>query len=245
MRETLESVPTPDGTMPTYVIHPDDIHVAWPTVIFLMDGASIRPELRDMASRLATAGYCVLLPYLFYRSGPYREFSRAPDEIRLRRDYITALSTGLVLSDVTALLNYAQELPASSDGPIGVLGYCMSGAWALAAASAFPSRVAAAAAVHGGHLVTDAEDSPHLNLKGIQGKVYISWADDDPTAPVEGIPAMRAALAEADVEGDVELMAGALHGFAAPGGDRYDRAASERHWQRLHELFGPLRKRSA
>jgi carboxymethylenebutenolidase len=240
VRESTELVRTPDGEMPTVVVHPEHPGRSWPTVIWLMDGRSIRPALREMASRLATSGYCVVLPYLFYRSGPYREFTSSAEDIEVRDRCIAALSSDLVVSDVATLLSWTAGLPASSDGPVGVLGYCMSGAWALAAAREFPDRVAAAASVHGGRLVTDGEDSPHRNLKGIRASVYVCWADDDPTAPADGVPVMRDALAQAGVDGDVELMVGARHGFTAPDNVKYDRNAAERHWERLHALFQGL-----
>jgi len=227
--------------MPTFAFHPEDAPEPLPTVIWLMDGLSIRPELRDMASRLATAGYCVLQPYLYYRSGPYREFGTAVADLDARRAFMNAMTPEMAVRDVAAVMGCAKDLPASSDGPIGIVGYCMSGSWALAAARMFSDRVAAVSSVHGGYLVTEAPGSPHRNLDGINARSYISWADDDPSAPVGGIEPMRQALADAGIEGDVELMPGAMHGFAVPGTDRYDRDASERHWERLHALFGRLR----
>jgi carboxymethylenebutenolidase len=242
VRETQETISTRDGEMPTFVFHPAQVAAPLPTVIWLMDGLSIRPALRDMASRLATAGYCVLQPYLFYRSGPYREFGAAPEDVELRRSFMQAMTPELAVRDVSALIEYAGALPASSDAPMGIVGYCMSGSWALAAAREFSGRVSAVASVHGGYLVTDGPDSPHRNLDGIDAQAYIAWADDDPSAPAEGIELMRRALADAAVDGEVELMSGAPHGFAPPGSDRYRRAASEKHWERLHALFRRLQK---
>lgn len=241
MRQTLEVVHTPDGEMPTYVFHPELGSGPWPTVIWLMDGPGIRPATRDMASRLATAGYCVLLPYAFYRNGLYREFSTSQDDVALRQSYIKTLNTKLALRDIGALLSFRASLPAAGDSPIGVVGYCMSGPWAIAAAREFSSQVAVAASVHGVHLVTEAQDSPHRNLEGIRGRLYVSWADADALAPADGIPVLRAAIAEAGIDGEVEFMPGALHGFAATTNPQYNRTASERHWEQLHELFRELR----
>jgi carboxymethylenebutenolidase len=241
MRETFESVRTKDGEMPAFVFHPEKEGQSWPTVLWLMDGPGIRQGLRDMASRLATAGYCVVLPYAFYRNGPYREFGPSTQDVELRRSYHKTMSTDKALEDIEALQSYCKDLPASSDGPIGVIGYCMSGSWAIAAAREFSGRVAAAASVHGGELVTDEESSPHRNLEGIRARLYIAWADQDPTAPAEGVPTFRAAVKEAGIEGEVEFMAGALHGFAATTNPQYHRGAAERHWEQLHDLFGGLR----
>jgi carboxymethylenebutenolidase len=114
----------------------------------------------------------------------------------------------------------------------------MSGPLVLALAQHMPERVAAVASVHGAWLVAeDRDDSPHREVDRIRGEVYFAWADDDPTAPADQIPVMESALDEAGVRHQIDFMEGALHGFAPPGGARYDEAASEQHWERVFDLF--------
>jgi carboxymethylenebutenolidase len=235
VNETMVDIRTPEGTMPTYIVRPE-ADGPWPTALMLMDGLSLRPALRDMASRLATAGYYVALPYLYYRSGPYREFSTEPEDVKVRREYMADVTPPRVLSDTRALLGFLQDDPASRDGALGVFGYCLGGALALYVAGAFP-QVAGVGVIHGSDLVTDKDDSPHRAVDGIKAELYVSWADEDTHAPKEDLPVVRDALADAGVRASFEFMTGAHHGFAAPFGQHYDRAASERHWERLHDLF--------
>ena len=99
-----------------------------------------------------------------------------------------------------------------------------------------PDRIAAAASIHGAWLVRDTPDSPHLDLHGVQAEVYFAWCDNDPTAPADTIPVMTAALDAAGVVNTVDFLTDAEHGFA-PAGPRYNRAASELHWERVHSLL--------
>ena len=236
MIEERVEIKTRDGEMPAFIFHPEE-GGPWPVVLYLMDAPSIRPALKDMASRLATAGYYVMLPYLFYRGGPYREFGMSDEDMHARRDLMGTVSRGGIVTDAEALLEHAAKDPAAGDGKIGAVGFCMSGRLVLALAQAMPDRVAAVAAIHGGGYVIDREDSPHLQVDKIQGEVYFGWADEDPGAPREHIPIMEKALKDAGVRHRIDFMEGALHGFAPPGGQRYHREASERHWERVHDLF--------
>jgi carboxymethylenebutenolidase len=235
MIETEVQVTTPDGVMPTFVFHPehDGPH---PVVLYLMDAPSIRPALRDMASRLATAGYYVMLPYLYYRGGPYREFGQSDEEMHQRRELMDTITLANIVGDADALLAVADADPAARDGAVGAVGFCMSGPLVIALARARPERVAAVASVHGARLVRDTDDSPHGGLDRVRAEVYLAWCDPDPSAPAETIPVMRAALAAAGVRHTIDVITTARHGFA-PAGERYDRAASELHWERVHSLL--------
>ena len=236
MIERRIEVETGDGTMTTFVVHPEE-GGPHPVVLYLMDAPSIRPALMDMASRLATAGYYVMLPFLFYRGSEYREFGQSDEDMHLRRDLMATGSREGILRDAAALLDVAHDDPMASDGPIGAVGFCMSGRLVLALAQNMPERVAAVASIHGGGLVLDRDDSPHRQLDRIRGEVYLGWPDEDPSAPKEAIPVMEEALTAAGVRHRIDFMEGALHGYAPPGGARYDRAASETHWERVHDLF--------
>jgi len=235
MIETEVQVTTPDGVMPTFVFHPehDGPH---PVVLYLMDAPSVRPALRDMASRLASAGYYVMLPYLYYRGGPYREFGQSDEEMHRRRELMDTITLENIVGDADALLAVAGADPAASDGAVGAVGFCMSGPLVIALARARPERVAAVASIHGARLVRDTDDSPHRGLDRVRAEVYLAWCDPDVSAPAETIPVMRAALEAAGVRHAIDVITTAPHGFA-PAGERYDRAASELHWERVHSLL--------
>ncbi len=236
MIERRTELATDDGTMTTFIVHPDE-GGPHPVVLLLMDAPSIRPALHDMASRLATAGYYVMMPFLFYRGTEFKEFGASDEDMHLRRELMGTVSRDGILTDARALLAEAASDDAASDGPIGAVGYCMSGRLVMALAQNMPDRVAAGASIHGGGLVLDRDDSPHRQVDRIRAELYFGWPDDDPSAPKEAIPDMEQALTEAGVAHRIEFMEGALHGYAPYGGARYHRAASETHWERLHDLF--------
>jgi carboxymethylenebutenolidase len=236
MIERRVDIETADGTMPTFVFHPEEGGPN-PVVIYLMDAPSIRPALRDMASRLATVGYYVLLPYLYYRGGPYREFTSSDEDMHARRDLMATVTPQGVVADAAALLDFARKDPMAGDGKVGVVGFCMSGRSVVALAQAYPDRVAAGASIHGAWLVSDADDSVHRHVDRIQAELYFGWADDDPTAPREDLAVMDKALTDAGVRHRIDFMEGARHGFAPPGHQNYDRTASETHWERVFDLF--------
>jgi carboxymethylenebutenolidase len=247
MIERRIEVTTPDGVMPTFVYHPD-IDGPHPVVLYLMDAPSIRPALKDMASRLATAGYYVMLPYLFYRGGPFREFGQSDEDMHARRELMDAVTPTNIVGDAEALLaiadgdpaargnTVAEGDPAARDNKVGAVGFCMSGGLVIALAKALPERVAAAASIHGAWLVRDTPDSPHLGLETAKAEVHFAWVDPDATAPPEHIPVMTGALEKAGVRYTIDVVTDAVHGFA-PAGERYDRTASERHWERVHSLL--------
>jgi carboxymethylenebutenolidase len=126
--------------------------------------------------------------------------------------------------------------PAARSGRIGAVGFCMSGGLTIALAKAMPDRVAAAASIHGAWLVRDGADSPHLGLEAVEAEVYLAWCDNDPTAPLDHLETMRKSLEAAGVRHTIDFLEDAVHGFA-PAGERYHRAASELHWERVHALL--------
>jgi len=229
-------VETADGVMKTFVHHPSH-GGPHPIVLYLMDAPSIRPALQEMAARLASAGYYVMLPYLFYRGGPYREFGMTDEDMHARQELMKTVSPTGILSDAGALLAVAEEDPAASGGAFGAVGFCMSGGLTVAIAKAMPDRMAAAASIHGAWLVRDTDDSPHLGLERARAEMYFAWCDNDPTAPVADLDKMRVALDAAGVRYTVDFLDDAVHGFAPPGSERYNRAASELHWERVHSLL--------
>src|SRR6266545_2225943 len=163
MIEREVDVTTSDGVMKTFIYHPehDGPH---PVVLYLMDAPSIRPVLKDMANRLASAGYYVMLPYLFYRGGPFRAFGMSDEDMHARQELMGTVTRANIVGDAKALLALAADDGDAADGPVGVVGFCMSGGLAIAVARAIPERVRAAASIHGAWIVSDASDSVHLGL---------------------------------------------------------------------------------
>jgi carboxymethylenebutenolidase len=236
MIESAVDITTPDGAMKTFIFHPQ-ASGPHPVVLYLMDAPSIRPALQDMASRLATAGYYVMLPYLFYRGGPFREFGQSDEDMHARRDLMGTVTPTNIVGDANALLAYADRDAAARGGSVGAVGFCMSGGLAISVARARPDRVTAAASIHGAWLVRDTPDSPHLGLDTVRAEVYFGWCDNDPTAPADTVPTMTSALDAADVPYTLDFLTDAVHGYAPPGTERYDRRASELHWERVHDLL--------
>ena len=237
MIERQIEIKTPEGSMTTFEYHPEE-GGPYPVVFYLMDAPSIRPALKDMASRLASAGYYVLMPFLYYRDSPYKEFGTSDAEMHQRRELMQGVTRDRMMVDAEALLAHAADNKmADTDGKIGAVGFCMSGPLVLGLAQRIPDKVAAIASVHGAWVVTDKDDSPHLDIDQIRAEVYFAWADDDPTATEEEREIMDAAMSAAGVNYRIDFMAGALHGFAPPGGERYNREAAERHWEHVHALF--------
>jgi carboxymethylenebutenolidase len=226
---------TGEGRMPTW-IHRPGIPGPHPLVLYLMDAPSIRPALHDMASRLATAGYYVMLPYLFYRGGPYREFGTSDEDMHARRDLMGTVTPTGILADAAAMLAHADTDPAADTSHFGAVGFCMSGGLTLALAKAHPDRMVAAASIHGAWLVREGTDSPHLGLEQATAEVYLGWCDNDPTAPIADRDAIEAALTAAGLTYTLDFYTDAVHGYA-PAGERHNRAASEQHWERVHDMF--------
>jgi carboxymethylenebutenolidase len=212
-----------------------------PGVILYMDAFGPRPALDDMAGRLASAGYVVLVPDLFYRSGGYGPFdTHTAFTTETTRNQIMgmmhATTQALTERDSGAFIDALAEGGAS--GPIGVVGYCMGGGRALTAAAAYPQKVAAAASFHGGNLASDAPDSPHLRAGTIAARVYVGSAGVDNSFPPEQSARLAQALREATVDHVIENYVGMAHGWAVPDHGVYNQAGAERHWRRLLEFFG-------
>lgn len=235
MIEREITVTTPEGPMPTFVFHPED-GGPHPVVLYLMDAPGIRPALKDMARRLAEAGYYVMLPNLYYRAGQFEELGMSDQDAHRRAELMQMVGPTNIVSDAEALLAAAAEDPAAGDGPVGAVGFCMSGGLALSVARALPERVAAVASIHGAWLVRDTDDSPHLGLDTVQAEVHFAWVVPDGTAPPETIPVVEQALIEAGVTYTLDLETEAQHGFA-PAGPRHHPEASERHWDRVLDLL--------
>lgn len=226
---------TRDGAMNTFITHPEE-DSPYPVVFFLMDAPGKREELHDMARRLGSAGYYVMLPNLYYRR--LREFDIESSTREVMFEHMNSLSNAMVCDDIQALMDFAATDDAAREGKAGCVGYCMSGPFAFAAAAAFADRIAASASFHGVRLVTDADDSPHLNAGNIRGEMYFGCAETDEHAPQQMIDELEGYLAKTGINYRVEIYPGTEHGFVFPTRQgKYHKASAERHWERLLALF--------
>ncbi|HEX4196390.1 MAG TPA: dienelactone hydrolase family protein [Caulobacteraceae bacterium] len=237
MIERQLDIETPHGATTTFIVHPerDGPH---PVIFFFMDAPAIREELRDMARRFGTGGYYVILPNLYYRAGVMEIGPLGEASVRERiMELMNGLTIDMVMSDTKALLDFVDQDPAAGPGPMGAVGYCMSGQFAINAAGAFPDRFAAAASMYGTFLVTDEDNSPHRMARKARGELYFGCAETDHWAPPETIEALTRSLAADGIDAEVELYPGVEHGFAFPQRAAYDKPAAERHWERLNALY--------
>ena len=231
-------IDTGEGEMGTFVVHPDQASAA-PVVVFLMDAPGKRPLLHDMARRLASNGYYVMLPNLYYRTTPAFELDfQSKESFERMVELMSNLGNKAVARDVGALLEHAAEDPAADATTVGCVGYCMSGPFAIWSAAEHAAVVRSAASFYGVRLHVDAADSPHTRLDEITGEIYVGAAEHDDYVPLDMIDRFEAAMQEADVAGRVERYWGTHHGFAFDDRPAYDRRADGRHWSALLDLFG-------
>ncbi len=172
MQEKTINIVTQDGEMETFVTCPDG-EGPYPAVIFYMDALGIRGELLDMARRVASVGYFALMPNLYYRAGgPSFDASRLPAYENPRMQELNHGTTNqMVLSDTAALLDYCKSETLARDSAKATIGFCMGGRHAFGAAGTYSHEIKAAASIHGGFLVTDKPDSPHLLVDKVQGEL--------------------------------------------------------------------------
>jgi carboxymethylenebutenolidase len=234
-------ITTQDGTCPAFVYRPHGTG-PWPAVLVFMDGLGIRPAMLEIGERLADNGYFVLLPDLYYRSGPYEPMNARtvftdPEQRKILMEKFFALATPAgIMSDTAAFLDYLAAQGDVKPGGIGTTGYCMGGLMSLTAAGTYPDRIAAAASYHGGGLASDAADSPHLLAPRIKARVYVAGAVEDQSFPDDMKDRLEAALTAAGVDHRIETYP-AKHGWVLRDTPVYDAAAAQRHWQTLLALF--------
>lgn len=238
MSKTNVFIDTGDGRCEASIFRPNGSAGPWPAVIFFMDGLGIRPGLFQMAERIASHGYYVLLPDLFYRSGPYTpDLSTFIDPEKRKvwvETYILPVTVERVTKDTAAFLDFLAGQPDVKQPRVGTTGYCLGGMCSLAAAGQFPDRIAAAASYHGARLATDAPDSPHLFASRMKARVYVVAGAND---PVEQTKRLAESLQQAGVQHTVETEEKALHGFVPPDSPVHDKDAAERHWKTLIDLL--------
>jgi carboxymethylenebutenolidase len=203
-----------------------------------MDAPGIREELRDMARRIAKAGYYCLLPDLYYRLGMVRfdvPRRNAPMSAVIRAA-MHSVTNAEVVEDTRGMIAFLDAQPQVKAGPLGCVGHCMSGPFVTAAAAAFP-RMKATASLYGVGVVTDSPDSSHLQVDKIRGEIYFGFAEVDPAVPANVVPDLTAALDKAGTNYKLETLAGAHHGFCFAARPSYEPIASEKVWETLVDLW--------
>ncbi len=236
-------IATADGAMNTFITHPEE-GGPHPVILFLMDAPGKREELHDMARRLGTAGYYVILPNLYYRST--REFDLVTgtrgETLEQMFELMHALSDSMVAGDTESMLAHVDADDHADATNVGCVGYCMSGPFSFAIAGAFPERIRAAASVYGVRLFGDG--SPAACAERVRGELYFACAEFDDYAPTEMVDGLEAHLRTVGAHARVERYPGVHHGFAFPLRPAYDKPAAERHWERLLSLFDRNLRRS-
>jgi carboxymethylenebutenolidase len=241
IEEAEVEIKTPDGTADAYFAHPGEGR--HPGVLMWPDIFGLRPAFRHMGRRLAEAGYAVMVPNPFYRTRRAPTAPENPDfNDKPTRDALMALMGSLtpdsVVTDARAFVGWLDSQPSvDRKRRMGTMGYCMSGPYTLRTAAALPERVGAGASFHGGGMVTDKPDSPHLVIPKIKGQFLVAIASNDDQRQPEQKTVLREAFGKAKVPAEVEVYEGALHGWCPPDSRVYNDAQAERAWSRMLALF--------
>src|SRR5690242_863338 len=234
-------IPAPDGHSPG-TLHIPDAAGPWPGVLVFPDAGGVRETFGQLGDRLASLGYVVLVPDIYYRAGEWTPFDVAtlftdPRERARMSGLVSPLTNEATIADARAYADFLLARPEVSGSAIGTTGYCRGGRLSLVAAGGLGRTVAAAASFHGGRLaVADDPSSPHLSADRITAAVYVAGAIEDGSFTTEQAGLLDSALTGAGVEHTVEFYP-AHHGFAVPDNPTYDAAAEARHWEALGRLY--------
>lgn len=232
------NITTPDGVADCYFVHPAS--GTSPGVLMWPDIFGLRPAFRQMGKRLAESGYSVLVVNPFYRvkKAPTADAGGATpiqDLMPLAR----ALNETTHMTDAKAFIAWLDgQAPVAKDRKIGTQGYCMGGPIAFRTAAAVPERVGAVASFHGGGLVTDASNSPHLQAAKTKAQFLIAIAENDDQRLPNDKTALKDTFAKANLFAEIEVYAGAAHGWCPPDSRVYNEPQAEKAWSRLLALYG-------
>jgi carboxymethylenebutenolidase len=247
--ETDVEIKTPDGTCDAAFFHPKT--GAHPGVLIWPDAFGLRPSLRGIAKRIAAEGYSVVVPNPFYRLGkaPFSDashfnFQNPDDMAKLRPLMASVNASGNAEKDAVAYVAFLDaQKQVNKAKKIGTQGYCMGGPLVVKTAAALPDRIGAGGSFHGGGLVTDKPDSPHLLAPKIKARMYFGIASNDDARQPDAKDKLKEAFAAANVPAEIEVYAGALHGWCIPdmptqnGAPIYNKPDAERAWGKLVALY--------
>ena len=234
-------IKTPDGTCDAYFVHPTK--GASPGVLVWPDIFGLRPTFKDMAKRLAESGYAVLVINPFYRVQKAPTSAPNPDfNDPATRKALMGLAGGLTpetaVIDAKAFVPWLDSQAAvSKKHKMASTGYCMGGPFTLRTAAAFPERIGAGATFHGGGLVTDKPDSPHLLIPKIKAQYLIAIAESDDKQQPDAKTVLRDTFAKANLPAEVEVYEGTMHGWCPPDSRVYNHDQAEKAWTRQLALF--------
>jgi len=239
--ESEVDIKTPDGTADAYFVHPSK--GSHPGVLVWPDIFGLRPAFRQMGKRLAGSGYSVLVVNPFYRTkraptaAEHADFDDPATRTALM-NLAQTLSPATTATDARALVAWLDGQPSvSRSRKMGTTGYCMGGPLTLRTAAALPDRIGAGASFHGGGLVTDKPDSPHLLIPKLRAHFLIAIAENDDKRQPEAKDVLREAFAKARLPAEIEVYAGTLHGWCPPDSKVYNHEQAERAWSRMLVLF--------
>jgi carboxymethylenebutenolidase len=241
LAEADVEIKTPDGTADAFFVHPKK--GKYPAVLIWPDIFGLRPTFKDMARRLADSGYAVLVINPFYRM---KKAPTAPEHPNFQdpatRDALMALMNSLTpvtaVVDAKAFVTWLDAQPAvDKKKKMGTTGYCMGGPFTLRTAAALPDRVGAGASFHGGGLVTGKPDSPDLLIPKVKAQFLFAIAENDDQRQPEAKTVLRDAFAKANLPAEIEVYAGAQHGWCPPDSQVYNHDQAEKAWSRMLVLF--------
>ena len=236
--ESEIDVTTPDGVADCYFVHPSS--GAHPGVLIWPDAFGLRPAKRQMARRLAASGYSVLVVNQYYRTqrAPIVETTNFAEARGTLMPLMRSLNVDTQTRDAMAFVSFLDTQPAvDQNRKMGTMGYCMGGPFTMRTAAAVPDRIGAAASFHGGGLVTDGADSPHLLVPQMKASYLFAIAANDDENQPEAKDVLREAFAQAGLPAEIEVYEGAMHGWCPPDSTVYHEVQAERAWSRLLVLF--------
>jgi carboxymethylenebutenolidase len=236
-------VTTRYGKCPSFAVCPDGPG-QYPGIIFYMDAPGIREELRNMARRIARAGYLCLLPDMYYRVGTIRLDMHRRDDTMMAVMFaaMNSLTNAKVMDDTSGWIAWLDAQDRCKPGPLGCVGYCMSGQHITNAAALYPHRIAAAASLYGVGIITDKEDSPHLLLDRVKGELYYAFAETDRSVPPHIPGELKGLLEKHHIKHELKVFPGTEHGFAFPERAIYSTLAAEETWDKMFQMWDRMLK---
>ncbi len=232
------TITTPDGSCDAYFVHPASGTA--PGVLLWPDIFGRRPAMHQMAKRLAESGFSVLVVNPFYRTQKAPTAAKgAATAIQELMPLARALNETTHMTDAKAFIAWLDQQPSvAKNKKVGTQGYCMGGPMAFRTSAAVPDRVGAVASFHGGGLVTDQPNSPHLQASKTKAQFLIAVAaNDDQRAPAEK-DVLKETFAKANLPAEIEVYTGAAHGWCPPDSGVYNEPQAEKAWSRLLALYG-------